>query len=256
MTRKNRTVNPQAGTLKQENRALRTNIKSMTVKLIAFALFILVSIPNMSFVQDDTFTAAVDARNPLKIHNTNPDSCCVIEKPGIKSRKGVVKLVIPSLEMIRKSDSEANSNLAYSLKENKLKALKPWIVKSDVEINNHFRNETTIPVAGILHVQHADTRINHLFSAENIRVNSVPAIQLADADIQDLFIAEHVGISTQYVNVELADMDINSDFAINGLTISLPSAHEINLADNEMRNQIQQIIETVPNAVVKGSERK
>ena len=50
MTRKNRTVNPQAGTLKQENRALRTNIKSMTVKLIAFALFILVSIPNMSFV--------------------------------------------------------------------------------------------------------------------------------------------------------------------------------------------------------------
>jgi hypothetical protein len=255
MTRKNRTVNPQAGTLKQENRALRTNIKSMTVKLIAFALFILVSIPNMSFVQDDTFTAAVESRNPLNLHNTNPDSCCVIEKPGIKTRKGVVKLVIPSLEMIRKSDSEANSNLAYSLKENKLKALKPWIVKSDLEINNQFRKETSIPVAGNLHVQHADTKINHLFAAENIKVNDVSAIQRADADIQDLFLAEHVGISTQYVNVDLADMDINSDFAINGLTISLPSAHDINLADTEMKNQIQQIIESLPFTVVKGNER-
>ncbi len=256
MKRKNRTVNPQAGTLKQENRAFRTSIKSMTVKLIALALIILVSIPNMSFVQDDTYAVTVDSRKPNKIQHLNPDSCCMIEKPGIKSRKGIVKLVIPSLEMIRKSDSEAHSNLAISITENKLKALKSWIVKSDAEINNRFRNETSLSVAGILHTQNADNRINHLFDAENIRVNAVSALQLADADVNDLFIAEHVGITTEYANVDLADMEINREFALNGLTIPFPSVRDFKLADIEITNQIQQIIETVPNAVVKGSERK
>jgi len=256
MTRKNRTVNPQAGTLKQENRALRTSIKSMTVKLIALALIILVSIPNMSFVQDDTYAVTVDSRKPIKIQHLNPDSCCMIEKPGIKTRKGSVKLVIPSLEMIRKSDSEAHSNLAISLSESKLKALKPWIVKSDAEINNRFRKETSLSVAGIINSQIADNRINHLFDAENISVNTVSALQLADADVNDLFIAEHVGITTEYSNVDLADMEINREFALNGLTISFPSVRDFDLADTEIKNQIQQIIETLPNAVVKGSERK
>ncbi len=256
MTRKNRTVNPQAGTLKQENRALQTSIKSMTVKLIALALIILVSIPNMSFVQDDTYAVTVDSRKPLNIQHLNPDSCCIIEKPGIKTRKGIVKLVIPSLEMIRKSDSEAHSNLSISLSENKLKALKQWIVKSDAEINNLFRNETSLSVAGLLNTQKADTRINHLFDAENIRVNTASSVQLADADANDLFIAEHVGISAEYASVEMADLEINKSFAINELTISFPSARDFSLADAEIKNQIQQIIETLPNTVVKGSERK
>ena len=256
MTRKNRTVNPQSGTLKQENRTVRTSIKSMTVKLIALALIIFVSIPNISFVQDDTYATTVDARNSIKKQLMNPDSCCVIEKPGIKSRKGMVKLVIPSLEMIRKSDSEAHSNLAISLSENKLKALKPWIIKSDTEINNRFRNETSLSVAGLLNTRMADTRINNLFDAENISVNSVSAIQLADADINDIFIAEHVGITSEYANVDLADMEINREFALNELAITFPSVRDFQLADIEIMNHIQQIIETLPNAVVKGSERK
>jgi hypothetical protein len=256
MTRKNRTVNPQSGTLKQENRTMRTSIKSMTVKLIALALIILVSIPNISFVQDDTYATTVDSRKPNKIQLLIPDSCCVNERPGIKTRKSMVKLVIPSLEMIRKSDSEAHSNLAISLSENKLKALKPWIIKSDAEINNRFRKETTLSVAGILTAQNADNRINHLFDAENIRVSSVLAIQLADADMNDIFIAEHVGITSEYANVDLADMEINREFAINELAISSPSVRDFHLADIEIMNHIQQIIETLPNTVVKSSERK
>jgi predicted transcriptional regulator len=256
MTRKNRTVNPGAGTLKQENRALRTSIKSMTVKLIAFALFILVSIPNMSFVQDDTFTATVVSKKPLKEMIDHTDSCCVIEKPGTKTRKGTVKLIIPSLEMIRKSDSEANSNLAISITENKLKALKQWIENSDAEINNLFRKETTLSVAGILHIQHADTRIIQQFDAENISVSSVSITQQADKDMNHLFQAEQVGITTKYTNVDLADKEMNFDFVKNELTISLPSAHDFNLADNEMRNQIQQILETLPGSIVKSGEKK
>jgi hypothetical protein len=256
MTRKNRTVNPQSGTLKQENSTMRTSIKSMTVKLIALALIILVSIPNISFVQDDTYATTVDSRKPNKIQLLIPDSCCVNEKPGIKTRKSMVKLVIPSLEMIRKSDSEAHSNLAISLSENKLKALKPWIIKSDTEINNRFRNETTLSVAGIVNTQNADNRINYLFEAENIRVSSVSAIQLADTDMNDVFIAEHVGITAEYANVYLADMEINREFAINELAISSPSVRDFHLADIEIMNHIQQIIETLPNAVVKSNDRK
>ncbi|MGL6268091.1 MAG: hypothetical protein ACRC2O_09190, partial [Chitinophagaceae bacterium] len=195
----------------------------MTVKLIALALIILVSIPNMSFVQDDTYAVTVDSRKPIKTPYLNPDSCCIIEKPGNKARRGIVKLVIPSLEMIRKSDSEAHSNLTVSLSENKLKGLKKWITKSDAEINNLFRNETSLSVAGFLHVQKSDTRINHQFDAENIRVNTAIAINLSDADMNDLFLAEHVGITAAYANVELGDIEINRIFDLNELTISCPS---------------------------------
>lgn len=256
MTRKNNTVNPKAGTLKQENRALRTNIKSITVKLIAFALFILVSIPNMSFVQDGTSVVASDSKTSFTFNNMNPDSCCVIEKPGnIRTRKGVVKLVIPSIEMIRKSDSEANSNLVHSLKENKLKALMPMIVKSDTEITERFRKETNLSTANILAAMHADNRINELFTAENIKGNSVAANEKADTDIHDLFIAEHVGIPVEFVRTEQADLEINSDFTLQTINISVPSATQFNLADAEIKSQLQQNADKKSQSVVKNGKR-
>lgn len=256
MTRENNTVNPKAGTLKQENRALRTNTKSITVKLIAFALFILVSIPNMSFVQDDTFVMAADSKKSIQLGYMTPDSCCVVEKPGnIRSRKGVVKLVIPSVEMIRKSDSEANSNLVYSLKENKLKALMPLIAKSDAEINNRFRNETSLNLSNNFAGHHSDKRLNELFAAENISINA-SSNEIADTDMNDLFIAEHAGIQALYVDLADADMEINKDFALQTLNISLPTALQFNLADTEIMSQIQQSADNKSQSVVKSGKTK
>jgi len=257
MTRENNTVNPKAGTLKQQNRALRTNTKSITVKLIAFALFILVSIPNMSFVQDDTFEMAADSKKSIQLSYMTPDSCCVVEKPGnIRSRKGVVKLVIPSVEMIRKSDSEANSNLVYSLKENKLKALMPLIVKSDVEINQRFRKETSLDLSKIIAEQQSDESLHDLFSAENIRLNTSAANEKADTNINELFIAEHAGIPAIYVNLAAADLDINQDFFFQALNISLPSALQFNLADREIISHLNQTADKKTQSVVKNGKSK
>jgi hypothetical protein len=256
MTRENNTVNPKAGTLKQKNRALRSNTKAITVKLIAFALFILVSIPNMSFVQDDAFVMATDSKKSIQLSYMTPDSCCVVEKPGnIRSRKGVVKLVIPSVEMIRKSDSEANSNLVYSLKENKLKALKPLIVKSDAEINNRFRNETSLNLSNIFAGHDSDKRLNELFAAENISIDT-SSNELADTDINDLFIAEHAGIPALYVSLANADMEINNYFTLQTLNISLPSELQFNLADTEIKSQIQQSADNKSQSVVKSGKTK
>ena len=257
MKRENNTVNPKAGTLKQENRALRTNTKSISVKLIAFALFILVSIPNMSFVQDDTLVVAADSKKSIQLNYMTPDSCCMVEKPGnIRSRKGVIKLVIPSIEMIRKSDSEANSNLVYSLKESKLKALMPMIAKSDDEINKRFRKETSLDLSNIIDEHKSDKRLNDLFVAENISINDLADSEKADTNINDLFIAENAGIPALYVNLADADMEINKDFALQTLNISLPTALQFNLADTEIMNQIQQTADNKTQSVVKSGKTK
>lgn len=257
MTRENNKVNPKAGTLKQENKDLRKKTKTITVNLIAFALFILVSIPNMSFVQDDTYVMAADSKKSLQLGNMTPDSCCVVEKPGnIRSRKGVIKLVIPSVEMIRKSDSEATSNLAYSLKESKLKALMPMIAKSDAEINNLFRKETSLDLSNIIAGHQSDKRLNDLFAAENISKNALAASEKADSDINDQFIAEHVGITASYVNLVDADLEISKDFALQSLNISLPSAVQFNLADNEIMSQAQQNADDKSKSVVKSGKTK
>ena len=257
MKRENNTVNPKAGTLKQENRALRTNTKSISVKLIAFALFILVSIPNMSFVQDDTLVVAADSKKSIQLNYMTPDSCCVVEKPGnIRSRKGVIKLVIPSIEMIRKSDSEANSNLVYSLKESKLKALMPMIANSDDEINKRFRKETSLDLSNIIDGHKSDKRLNDLFVAENISINDLADSEKADTNINDLFIAENAGIPAFYVNLADADREINKDFALQALNISLPTALQFNLADTEIMNQIQQITDNKTQSVVRSGKTK
>jgi N-acetyl-beta-hexosaminidase len=252
MTRKNRTVNPKAGTLKQENRALRTNMKTITVKLIAFALFILVSIPNMSFVQDGSNLAVADNKTTSGLLNMDPDSCCVIEKSGsVRPGKGRIKLVIPSIEMIRKSDSEATSNLVYSLRENKLKALKPLIVKSDADISNRFRKETSLDLKNSIHAVNADSHIVNLFAAENLRYNTVTLNEKADADIQASFIVENVGITVGYTNIVKADSEIARDFTLQTLTISLPSVDQFSLADKEIKNQMQQIADIQSVSVLK-----
>lgn len=257
MKRENNTVIPKVVTLKQENRTLRTNIKSITVKSIALALFILVSIPNISFVQDDTFVQAADSKKSLKFDGMNPDSCCVVEKPGnIRSRKGVIKLVIPSVEMIRKSDSEANSNLVYSLKESKLKALMPLIAKSDAEINERFRKETNLDLSNIITGKESDKRLNDLFEAENITLGEIALNEKADTNIHELFIAEHVGIPAQYVSLDEADLEINKDFVFKSLNISLPSASQFKTADAEINNLIRKASDNKSQSVVKSGKTK
>lgn len=138
MKRKIEKVTPKAGTLKHTNQIMRTG-KSLTGKLSAFVLVLSLALANMSFVQDDA-----TLKNSVSMNTTDTadkmDSCCIVAKPAVKKNdRNVFRLYnLPSAEMIRKSDSEAYTNLRHSLTENKLKALKYWMTISDRSINNDF----------------------------------------------------------------------------------------------------------------------
>jgi hypothetical protein len=58
------------------------------------------------------------------------------------------------------------------------------------------------------------------------------------------------------VNLADADMEINKDFALQALNISLPSAAQFNLADTEIMSQIQQSADNKSQSVVKSGKTK
>ena len=149
MTRKNSTVNPKAGTLKQQNRELRINRQSGYVKSIAFALILSMTAPTLSQAMDEVSDTVKGEIN--RVDSSKPDNCCVLDNGQNRDKYKVVRLVIPSREMLRKSDSEANRNLVYSVKENKLNRMKSIIDASDKEINARFNAETRIATVGDLH---------------------------------------------------------------------------------------------------------
>jgi hypothetical protein len=241
MTRKNSKVNPKAGTLKQQDRALRTNGQSGFVKSIAFALLLSFSIPVFSTaneIQGDT-GMEINAR----VDRSTSDPCCVAVKDQDKRDPyKTVRLAIPSKEMIRKSDSEANHNLVRSLKENKLTKLRMWILRSDMEISNLFARETKIGKIGNDFL--ADREVGVYFDAENLPVKHQASLVKADEDMNDFFRLENEGLRFAGLNSLEADQDINGNFVIDNIRITVPCAAQYVVADQEM---------SVPAAVVKHS---
>jgi hypothetical protein len=241
MTRKNSKVNPKAGTLKQQDRALRTNGQSGFVKSIAFALFLFFSIPVFSTANEIQGDTGMEVNS--RVDHSSSDPCCVTVKVQDKRDPyKIVRLAIPSKEMIRKSDSEANHNLVRSLKENKLNKLRMWILRSDMEINNLFAGETKIRKIGndLL----ADQEIGVYFDAENLPVKHQASLVKGDEDMNEFFKLENEGLRFAGLNSVKADQDINGNFVVENTRITVPYAAQFVVADQEM---------SVPAAVVKNS---
>jgi hypothetical protein len=230
MTRKNSTVNPKAGTLKQQNRALRTSSQSGFVKSIAFALFLSLTIPSMSIAKDELADTGKDVTT--RIDRSIPDSCCMADKVERKDVYKIVRLMIPSKEMIHKSDSEANHNLVRSLKESKLTKLRAFILRSDRDIQDRFAAETRIGTAG--NSVAADTDISIHFEAENIPVKLQASIASGDEDMNAFFNLENGGLRFAGLNSLKADQDISRQFAVEHARVSVPSAAQYWVADQEM----------------------
>lgn len=232
MTRKNSKVNPKAGTLKQQDRALRTNRQSGFVKSIAFALLLSFSIPTFSIANEIKGDTGMEIRSRVD-SNSIPDSCCVADKSQNRvDRYKIVRLMIPSKEMIRKSDSEANHNLVRSLKESKLNNLRQWILRSDLEINKRFAAETRINKIG--NERQADQDMSTYFVAENLPVKPQAALAKGDEDIHDMFVLENQGLRFASLNGLKADQDINNRFMAENTHISVPTAAQYVVADLDM----------------------
>jgi hemerythrin len=231
MTRKNSKVNPKAGTLKQQDRALRTNGQSGFVKSIAFALLLSFSIPSFSIANEIQGDTGMEIKS--RVDNSIPDSCCVADKSQNKrDTYKIVRLSIPSKEMIRKSDSEANHNLVRSLKESKLNYLRQWILRSDLEISKRFAAETRINKVGNELV--ADQEMSIYFDAENLPVEPKAVLVKSDQDINDLFVLENEGLRFAGLNSLEADQDIHEKFELENTRITVPSAAQYVVADLEM----------------------
>lgn len=228
MTRKNSTVNPKAGTLKQQDRELRISSQSRFVKSIAFALILSMTAPTITQAMDEV--ADTGKGVITRIDSSKPDNCCVLDN-GQKKYK-VVRLIIPSRDMIRKSDSEANRNLVSSLSESKLHRMKSALAVSDKEINTRFSMETRIQHVGDL--RKSDDEMSIHFKAENIQVTGSAAIALADAAVQESFTLNTRGIRFSAANSPKADAEMNQQFVWSNTKIAVPSAAVYALADQEM----------------------
>jgi hypothetical protein len=215
MKRKMNQVNPEAGTLKQ-NKINWSNLKHASRKLIALVMMLAVV----------TMTPGV-----VSAGTRNGDTCCTPETTRLEKMVKAVKLSLPSQDMFRKADNEANRNLVWSLSENKMKKFNALFAKSDAEIRNSFDKETMIslPAAYII-----DDYINTLFSAENIDMNA--SVAKSDADISDVFQAENDGIKMNIQSVN-ADDQINTNFLAEN--INLPGADVISKADAEIQKNLE-----------------
>lgn len=226
MTRKNSTVNPKAGTLKQTNRALQTNLQSGFVKSIAFALLLSITVPAMSNDQGD----GIDTGSGVieRIESQSPENCCLASEPTVKK----VKVTMPSSEMIRKSDSEAVKNLRQSLTENKLHALRFWLARADWEMNRNFETEHRVKTSQ--NVKAADTEILVQFNAENIPAVQHGMVLKSDAEMVDFFKMENKGLRFSNTELAMVDAEMTRLFSIQETRISVPADAEFARADQAM----------------------
>lgn len=239
MKRKIEKVNSEAGTLKQSNSLVRNGMR-IPAKLAAFFLMFSLALTNMSFVQDTDSVIKNDSNTTASVTDAN-DTCCDVNKAKVAvGTKKILKLYnLPSAEMIRKSDSEANNNLAYSLTENRIKSLKALIANSDAEISERFKNETSVQTSGLIKTAKADETIANLFVAENLSIDTRSLGIMSDKAINHAFEKENYGITGYYTSTTHADDVINKQFNEETARISVPSADHFQIADADMQNLYQ-----------------
>lgn len=199
-------VTPKAGTLKQK----KGIIQNVTRKLIASVLMV-----------------AVLATTPVAIRADilEGDSCKKCEKKVVASKP--VTLSMPSIETLKRADSEATVNLYRSLRESKVSRFAQQFARNDEMVNASFVAEHTD-----FRFPAADEWMNLDFAAENI---AVPATENADDQLNSRFVAENKGIS-QALQLARADEHINLNFQAEN--ISTPQSEAFTVADAEINTNM------------------
>lgn len=252
-------VNPKAGTLKLTNNAVWNNVSR---KLIAFVLMLGLTLTNLAFVQEDD-SLGKDSSNPGGATATTvnkADTCCTTEKgKTMPIERKSVKLALPSVEMVRKADSEALGNLFASLREQDNFVTPLMINLADLEIKSNFDSgvfdKISIPAKSA--VSNADKTVDARFIAENVGISTVASkmFQSADEEMSASFTAKNVGETTQKQSVVFtAESEINNNFqADNSYQISTPSAKSFASADEEITSNIYK--DTNGKGIVKTSKK-
>jgi hypothetical protein len=254
-------VNPKAGTLKLTNNAVWNNAKAVSRKMIAFVLMLGLTLTNMAFMQeDDSLGKGTNLQGGATATNINKaDTCCAAEKgkTAVIGRKAV-KLVLPSVETVRKADSEVFANLYASMVEQSNYFSMQMLNRADAEIGTNFETEVNyeVSIPANSSLNKSDEAVNASFTAENIGIgqNASKMVQKADEDMNSLFVAEIIGVNMPTKALAAADQEINSNFeAENSFRISGPSTESIVKADKEINSNIYK--DTISKGVAKTSKK-
>jgi hypothetical protein len=204
------------------------------------------TLTNLASIQEDD-TLGKGSSNPAGATATTinkADTCCATEKgKTFPIERKSVKVVLPSVDMVRKADSEAFANLFASLSGQNNYVTPLMINLADVEIKSNFDSQAydrvSLPAKSAL--INADETVHASFVAENIGITNGVASKVQSDDVMNAnFIMENQGVNMQTQSVAVAaDCEINKNFeAENSYKISNPSAKSITNADQEITSKI------------------
>jgi hypothetical protein len=182
-----------------------------------------------------TMLLAVLAMSTLTVAAKSDDTSSLVKK----DEKNVSAISLPSVNMLRKADSEVIRNMNESMKVQKLYMPASYIVNADSEINGNFSddNKNIIKMNSSAVVNKADEDMNTLFVTENTRINVPVFTTNADDEINSSFKSEtslNMAVISKSLLVKADDDMVKNFISDNDTSISLPSAEQVSKADAEM----------------------
>ena len=238
MKQKNNKVNSKTGALKQTTSNFQI-LSRIPMKVMALAILLNFALANLSFGQgDDSIANSVSFAEPVA-HSGAHSTCCAEERPvSPNAHKTAVRVSLPSVQMVHRSDREATLNMFRSLHENRVQEMSTLMHVADQAMHAFFVSETSIGRTADVMIHHADEDMNVIFAAEHIASSNVKALRLSDGDINDAFLAENNGLTHGYISTIVSDDDVNGQFALENTTIALPASCEVVKADEEINNNM------------------
>jgi len=241
MTQTN-TVNPKAGTLKQKNG--RNSLLNKFSKIASLLLMSIMTVSTMALDQnqnDDSIGNGSTTKGSEKLAMI-ADSCCTVAVKNAGNFRALVYRV-PSVEMIRKADSEVSHNFHVAVrKAERIEFNNDLASQSDAEINASFNKENDVVLAmpAVAITDAADAEMDFNFAQDAAAQISVPQpsrLAVADAEINNQFADANITLAAP--DFAKADDEVNRNFNTDSRNeIAVPSVETVAKSDAEMHRNL------------------
>jgi hypothetical protein len=237
MKQQNNKVNPRTGTLKQTKSSFQI-LNRIPMKTMALVILFNLTLANLSFSQgDDSLPNNFSYAEPVS-HTGSKSACCTEERPvNPYARKTAIRVSLPSVQMVNRSDREVTINLIRSLHVNRVQELSGLMRVADQAMHAFFISETSMGRTAGEMIRTADDDINLSFASEHISASTALSLSRGDRSIHEDFLAEQNGLVHRYNSLAASDEDIHSRFSQENTTISLPASY-VARADEEINNNM------------------
>jgi len=238
MTQTN-TVNPKAGTLKQKNG--RSLLLRSLSKIASLLLMSIMTVSTMALEQGDDSIGNGSTTNGTQKMLVE-DSCCTVAVKNAGAYKSLVYRV-PSVEMIRKADSEVSHNFHVAArKAERIDFTNDFVTLSDAEMHQSFNKENNVvlamPATSVLDAADAEMEFNFTQeAASTINVAGSNQVANADAEMNSSFADANIRLAAP--EMVKADNEINQNFEADSKNlVAVPKAQTIANSDAEMHRNL------------------